>query len=124
MSKTFFLLLVSTFSLWAIEWMSYSDALELQKKNGKIIMLDMVRSECHYCNEMELEVFENKEMIKWIDERFITVKINLDKDRIPRGIKVTFTPSFFFVDKNGSIVKKIPGAWNIVDFKDLTRGIK
>ena len=26
-------------------------------------------------------------MIKWMDEHFITVKINLDKDRIPLGIK-------------------------------------
>jgi thioredoxin-related protein len=111
-------------SLYAIEWLSYEEGLKLQEKSGKIVMIDIVRSECHFCNEMEVEVFNNKEMIKYLGERFIAVKINLDKDTLPLGIKIHFTPSFFFIDKEQKIVKKIPGAWNIQDFKDLTKGIK
>jgi len=124
MNKIVFLFLMMLTSLNAIEWFSYEEGLKLQEKNSKVIMIDVVRTECRFCNEMEKEVFENKEMIKWLSKRFIPVKVNLDKAKIPLGITTSFTPSFFFINKDSEIVKKVPGAWNIIDFKDLTRGIK
>ena len=124
MNKIVSLLVLATLSLSAMEWMSYDDGLKLQEKNQKIIMIDVIRTDCHYCIDMDNKVFEDKEMQKWLLERFIPVKLNLDKDKMPLGIKTSFTPSFFFVDKNQTIVKTIPGSWNIEDFKSLTKGIK
>jgi len=124
MSKIVFIFLLMFSSLNAIEWFSYEEGLKLQAENGKVIMIDVVRSECHFCNEMEADVFYNKEMIKWLNKRFIPVKVNLDKDKMPLDISISFTPSFFFIDKNQKILKSVPGAWNIEDFKDLTKGIK
>ena len=124
MRSLFFLFLMTFTSVNAMEWLSYEEGLKLQKQNGKVIMIDVVRTECHFCRDMEVAVFDDKEMIKWLDKRFIPVKVNLDKDRMPLNITVSFTPSFFFVDKNGEIVKSVPGSWNIEDFKDLTKGIK
>jgi len=119
------LILVSGFvSLFAVEFLSYEEARELQKESGKIIMIDVVRSDCHYCTDMQKNVFENKEMSVWLEKRFIPVKVNLDIDTLPLGLKVSFTPTFFFVDKDEKVVKKIPGAWSIQDFKDLTKNIK
>ena len=119
------LILVSGFvSLFALEFLSYEEARELQKESGKIIMIDVVRSDCHYCTDMQKNVFENKEMSVWLEERFIPVKINLDFDALPLGLHVYFTPTFFFVDKDEKVVKKIPGAWSIQDFQDLTKNIK
>ena len=123
MSKIIILLLITLVSLNAIEWISYDDALKLQAKNGKVIMLDVVRTDCHYCSDMDDKVFNDSGMSEWLEQRFIAVKVNLDKDKIPLDISVSFTPSFFFIDKNQVIVKKIPGAWNIADFQDLTKNI-
>lgn len=122
--KVFFLILLLSISLHAIEWLSYDEAKVLQKKNHKPIMLDVMRDTCHYCIKMDKEVFENKEMAEWLQERFILVQINLDEDLMPIDEEVTFTPTFYFLDENGKILKKIPGSWNIQDFKDLTRKIK
>jgi thioredoxin-related protein len=122
--KVFFLFIILTTSLWAIEWLSYDEAKVLQKKNHKPIMLDVMRNTCHYCKKMDKEVFDNKEMAQWLQERFILVQINLDEDLMPIDEEVTFTPTFYFLDENGKILKKIPGSWNIQDFKDLTRKIK
>jgi thioredoxin-related protein len=63
-------------------------------------------------------------MSAWLEERFIPVKINLDFDALPLGLHVYFTPTFFFVDKDEKVVKKIPGAWSIQDFQDLTKKYK
>ena len=124
MNKIVLVLLSGFVSLFALEFHSYKEARELQKESGKIIMIDVVRSDCHYCTDMQKEVFDNKEMSVWLEERFIPVKVNLDIDTLPLGLKVSFTPTFFFVDKDEKVIKKIPGAWSIQDFKDLTKNIK
>ena len=87
-------------------------------------MIDVVRSGCGYCEDMDRVVFQDKEMSIWLDEHFISVKINLDEEKLPLGIKVNFTPTFYFVNADSKIVKTVPGSWNIQDFKDLTKGIK
>ena len=122
--KVFFLIFILSASLWATEWLNYDQAKALQKKNHKPIMLDIMRNTCHFCKKMDQDVFSNKEMIQWLQERFILVQINLDEDLMPIDEEVTFTPTFYFLDESGKILKKIPGSWNIQDFKDLTRNIK
>lgn len=124
MNKIIISLLVAVLPLFAGEFHSYEEALALQKQNHKIIMIDVMRSDCHYCIKMQREVFDNKEMFAWLEERFILAEVNLDFDDVPLGLKVNFTPSFFFVNEKSKIVKKIPGSWNIQDFKDLTKNIK
>lgn len=119
------LLLFSFFSITlnALEWKSYEAALKEQKKSKRLIMIDVMRTDCHYCIKMDRKVFDDPEMSEWLSKRFIPVKLNLDTDFLPLDIKVNFTPSFFFVNENQEIVKKIPGSWNIQDFKDLTKGL-
>ncbi len=124
MNKIFLGLLLSFNTLMALEFHSYKEALVLQQKTGKPIMLDIMRTNCHYCQNMQKKVFDNKEMSKWLEKRFIAVEINLDFDEIPIDVKVYFTPTFYFLDKKQNIIKKIPGSWNIQDFKDLTKGIR
>lgn len=124
MNRFLLLLLVGFSSLFAVEFHSFEDALKLQKKSNKIIMIDVVRTGCHYCEDMDKKVFQNAAMTKWLDERFISVKMNLDKEKLPLGIKVNFTPTFYFINAESEIVKTVPGSWSIEDFKDLTKGIK
>jgi len=119
-----FFIIFFCFTLDALEFKSYKEAKILQKKSKKLIMLEVMRSNCHYCSDMQRDVFNDKEMGKWIDERFIAVKINLDNDSLPLGLKVSFTPSFFFIDADDNIKKKIPGSWNIEDFKSMTKDLK
>ena len=124
MNKLVLILVLSISSLFAVEFYSYEDALKMQKHSKKIMMIDVVKTGCHYCEDMDRNVFKNKNMSKWLEDRFIAVKINLDSGKLPLGIKVNFTPTFYFVDEDKKILKTIPGSWNIQDFKDLTKGIK
>lgn len=124
MNKFILVMFLSISSLLGVEFHSYEEALKLQKSSGKIIMIDVIRTDCHYCEDMDEQVFKNAAMSKWLEQRFIPVQLNLDNDKLPLGLQVSFTPTFFFVDKKANIVKTIPGSWNIEDFKDLTKGIK
>jgi len=120
----FFCLVFLCFTLEALEFKSYKDAKMSQKENKKLIMLEVVRTNCHYCSDMQRDVFDDEEMSAWIQERFIPVKLNLDTDSLPLGLKVSFTPSFFFIDVDENIKKKIPGSWNIEDFKSMIKDLK
>jgi len=124
MFKVLIILHFSLLQLLALDWLEFEDAQDLQKENSKIIMIDIVRSHCQYCIKMDKNVFQNKDMSKWIEDRFIPVKINLDEDILPIDVEVRMTPTFYFIDKNQKVLKKIPGSWNIQDFKDLTKKIK
>ena len=124
MNRIVLALLMVVLSLSAFELKTYESALAQQKKTNKLIMIEVVREGCHYCEDMDRDVFANKEMSGWIAKRFIPIKISLNKQDLPLGLKVTFTPTFYFVDKNQKIVKKIPGAWNMEDFKSLTQKIQ
>lgn len=122
--KLIVFLLFGFFTLSALDWYSYEEALKIQEKSSKIIMIDAVRDHCQYCKKMDKNVFANKEMGEWLQKRFIPVKIDLDKDEMPLDVEVKMTPTFYFLDKNKKVVKIIPGSWNIQDFKDLTKKIK
>lgn len=124
MKKIVLFLSCSLISLWGVEWVSYEDALKLQKKTNKIIMIDAVRTNCRYCVKMDENVFNDKEMSKWLSERFIPVKLDVDFDDMPLDIKVKMTPSFYFIDKESKVIKMIPGSWSIEDFKSITKDIR
>jgi thioredoxin-related protein len=124
MNKIITLLLTTVLSLSALEWHSYEEAVQLAKKSTKLIMIDIVRTNCHYCENMDKAVFQDKEMSQWLDARFIAVKLNLDTDTMPLGIEVRMTPTFYFINKDENIVKKVPGSWSIEDFQSLTKDLK
>ncbi|MDY0121625.1 MAG: DUF255 domain-containing protein [Sulfurimonas sp.] len=124
MNKFLALMLGMYCTLSALEWKTYQEALELQKKSNKLIMIDVVRDNCRFCTDMDRNVFEDKEMSVWLESRFIPVKLNLDHDTLPLGIKVHFTPTFYFIDNANAIKKKIPGSWNIEDFQSMTKDLK
>ena len=123
MNKIVTILLLGFSFLYGLEFHTYQEALKLQKRSGKVIMIDAMRKDCHYCIKMEREVFDDPQMSKWLESRFIPVKIDIDEEALPFDKKVSFTPTFFFI-KNGKILKVIPGSWNIQDFKELTKDIK
>jgi len=111
-------------SLWGLEFHSYEEALTLQKNSGKMIMIDVVKTGCHYCENMDAKVLQDKVMSQYLEKKIIAVRLYLDKDKLLLGMKVDFTPTFYFLDTKQNIIKKVPGSWNIKDFKSIIEGIK
>ena len=60
MNRFVLIMLASVCSLFAVEFHTLEEAQAIQKKNNKIIMLKMVRNDCHYCSDMQKEVCENE----------------------------------------------------------------
>lgn len=107
-----------------VAWKSWSDALALSRKKHKIIMIEAVRDGCHYCEDMQRDVFNDSKMKEEIQKHFIPVKVNLSRQKMPLDIEVSMTPTFYFITEEKKVIKTVPGSWNQEDFKNMLREIK
>lgn len=110
---TLFLLLNS---LYAMEWMSYDEAITKAKQEDKVVMVMLGRTTCGVCNYMKKVVFHDKKVIKKLDAKFISVYVELDFDDIPNGFTYVGTPTFYFVDKNQKVLSRFDGGKTVPSF--------
>jgi len=113
------LLLLPLFS-FAVEWRSWEGGKAEAAKNGKNLLVSLVRDGCRYCHDMEHAVFDDAAMSRWIEGCFVPVKINLSEREAPFKARVPMTPTFVILTPEGSVIKTVPGSWNREDFTALT----
>ena len=104
-----------------VQPIAYKNALKIAKNEDKIILIKLTREHCHFCKQMEREVFADDEVIRTINKDFTVVKIDIGKEELPLGLKKGMTPTFIFVNKNEEIMAKIPGAWTKKDFLSILK---
>ena len=99
-----------------VEWFEYEKALELAKDEKKHVMVMLGRSTCSVCKYMKTVVFQDKNVIKKLEERFISVYLEVDFDDIPKEFTYVGTPTFHFVDKNEKILYRFDGGKRVSGF--------
>jgi len=103
---------------------SYEDALKIAKKEHKVIMIELTREDCHFCKRMDKEVMIDSNISTTLAKDFVVVKLDVNRDKLPLGLKKEITPTFAFVKESGELFSIMRGAWNIDDFKALLKYIK
>jgi thioredoxin-related protein len=97
------------------------------RRDKRKIIIEATSRYCHYCKSFKREVLASEEVSKLIDENFIFVEVDVDRDRLPFGLEKIYqkiTPSFFFLDSNGEIIEHYPGSWRKRDFIRILSSIK
>ena len=105
----------------SVQYEGFSEAIKRAKKEHKIIMIEAMSKECHFCRKMEREVMIEDEIVKAIEKDFIPVSIDISVHTLPLGLKTEITPSFIFIDEYKNIVLNVPGAWGKSDFLELLK---
>lgn len=108
----------------SVQYEGFEQALQKAKKEHKIIMIKVMTKDCYYCKKMDREVMVEKEVVDRLEEDFISVAIDVSTTQLPLGLKAEFTPSFIFIDENGTVLMNLPGAWNKTDFLDILKEAK
>src|SRR6476660_3958505 len=63
-----------------VNWFSWdANSINLAKKEGKPIFLSIGYSACHWCHVMAHESFEDKNIAKIMNEKFINIKVNREE---------------------------------------------
>jgi thioredoxin 1 len=85
-----------------IKWYPYNEGVELAKKEGKKVFLHFYADWCHFCAEMKKNTFTNKEIIDYLNQHYVSILVNADKERkIAGDYFVRGLPATFFLTLEG-----------------------
>ncbi len=63
-----------------IKWMEWSDAaFEKAKREDKLLLLDITAVWCHWCHVMDETSYSDSDLIRFLNERFIPVRVEADQ---------------------------------------------
>ena len=83
-----------------VDWYPWGEeAFAKAKKENKLILLSVGYSTCHWCHVMERESFENDEIAKFLNENYVSIK--LDREERPDVDKVYMTALQALTRQNG-----------------------
>ncbi len=108
----FFILLFccSMVSAKEIYWNSYKDGMLKAKNSNKKIFLHFYADWCRYCVKMDKSVFNYPEVIAYLNNNFVAVKVNSDKNRkLAFDYNVRGLPASIFMESDGTLIGKRPG---------------
>ena len=63
-----------------VQWREWDDeAFEQAEREGKLILLDVSASWCHWCHMMDRTTYSNPEVIRIVNERFVPIRVDADR---------------------------------------------
>ena len=120
--KKIFLVYLLLFS-FAYSQMGVKKALNLAKEQEKNLLVFIYSDYCYYCTKMERYTLEDKEVKKYLEERFIIIKINQnDRELLRDDIETGFVPITYILDyEDGEILLELPGRKDKKTFMSIVK---
>ena len=61
-----------------INWISFQEAIELNKTTPKKVFVDVYTTWCGWCRKMDQTTFTNEKVVEYINENYYAVKMNAE----------------------------------------------
>jgi len=137
----FFSLVVSA-QKTEVKWLNFEQAVALNEKHPKKILVDVYTDWCYYCKVMDKKTYANPKVAAYINEYFYPVKFNAEQKESlyfngkeynykkvgRRGYnefaaallegKLSF-PNTVFFDKNNQVITRLPGYLTIKNYEPI-----
>ncbi len=81
----------------SIKWLSFEEAIAINKKKPKPILIDVYTDWCVYCKRMDLYTYSNKTISDYINKHFYPVKLDGEEKK-----DILYKEHTFKFQKNGS----------------------
>ena len=93
-----------------IRWYGYDEGIARAKKENKKVFLYFWADWCGYCEKMEKETLAKPDVISFLNDKFIPIKVNSDAEqRLAAQYFVRGLPTTWFLGKNGEKISNLPG---------------
>ena len=105
-----------------LNWITFTQAESLSLTTNKYILVNIYKPTCRWCRKMERITYSDPNVIAFINENFLPVKLNIigkgevkfNGVKIPErelalAMKIRGTPTTVFMDSVKAVVVKVPG---------------
>jgi thioredoxin 1 len=93
---------------------SLAEAIARAKAEHKFVFFDAYASWCGPCKAMEANVFPNEALAEYLNEHFISIRIDMEKGEGPnlakRYTSIDGYPSLLFLNNEGHVIKTLLGS--------------
>ncbi len=125
MKKILILITFLLSSLMAdVKYTDLFDAYDNAKAQHKTVMIMLSQKGCPGCSYMKNVVFNNKNIAKKLKKYYIVVHLDVHEDSIPDGLKYFATPTFYFLNADKKVLKRLNGGENAKDFSTTLSALK
>ncbi len=93
------------------EW---AEILVAARQTGKLIFLDGYTTWCRPCKKMDKQVFTQKEVANYFNQKFINVKYDMEKGEgldLKLRYGISAFPTYLFISGSGEVLHRIVGAY-------------
>ncbi len=93
-----------------IQWEPFKTGMSEAQKAGKPVFLHFYAVWCAYCAKMEKESFQNDTIIDFLNENFVSIRVNVDKQPdVAQNYNVFALPTTYFFSSKGEKLGPVPG---------------
>jgi len=125
MKKIFLTILIMCISLLAdVKYTEMFDAYDIAEKENKLVMVMLSQKGCPGCQYMENIVFANKDISAYLAKEYIVVHLDIHEDAVPLELEHFATPTFYFLDADENILKRLDGGENAKDFLTTLKAVR
>ena len=105
-----------------IQWHTYNDGMARGKFENKRVFVHFWAEWCAACKTMEKNTFSDPDVIAALNEDFIAVKVNADREVTTASMyRVRALPDNWFIAADGEIIGNRPGYIPPDQLKDILK---
>lgn len=102
--------------------LDYETALQKGKDAQRPLLVFFTTPWCYQCTEMKRKVFQNKDIISILNERFFLVEVDISKNtKLKEDFRIYYTPTTVFLDIHGKPIMEEKGYIPTKRFRKLLR---
>ncbi|MGM0531002.1 MAG: thioredoxin family protein [Bacteroidota bacterium] len=128
-----------------VKWYSFEEAVKLNEKNPKKLLIDVYTDWCGWCKKMKKQTFNNSKIAQYINENYYPVRFNAETNKKVKFKGRTFSkkegeegkrphdlaiallngkmsyPSVAYLDGKNELITAVPGYYGPKDYEPILK---
>ena len=99
-----------------IRWYPHDEGMALGKAEAKKVFINFYATWCQYCRKMDKKTFTAPEIVSFLNENFISIKVDVEQERQVASLyNISPLPDTWFISETGEGIGNKPGYMSAED---------